>query len=112
LLAAGLVLVVVAAALDKRVAGASDRCGAAIWWQPRCFPRSGSETAARGLWLTGRQLQVRSELIWSVNGGGKKPSPCLVPQFFPKFHYAKRGFLITLKCRQMHGVLNVDEIKN
>jgi len=36
-LAAGLVLLVAAAALDKRVAGASDRCGAAIWWQPLAF---------------------------------------------------------------------------
>jgi hypothetical protein len=38
--------------------------------------------------------------------------PCLVPKFFPKFHYAKRRFSITSKCRQMHGVLNIDEIKN
>jgi hypothetical protein len=30
----------------------------------------------------------------------------------PKFHYVKRRFLITSKYRQMHGVLNVDEIKN
>jgi hypothetical protein len=29
-----------------------------------------------------------------------------------KFHYAKRRFPVTSKCRQMHGVLNVDEIKN
>jgi hypothetical protein len=36
----------------------------------------------------------------------------LVPQFFSKFHYAKRRFPVTLKCRQMHEVLNVDEIKN
>jgi hypothetical protein len=41
-----------------------------------------------------------------------KGRPCLVPNSSPKFHYVKRRFLITLKCRQMHGVLNVDEIKN
>jgi hypothetical protein len=39
-------------------------------------------------------------------------SPCLVSNFTSKFHYAKRRFSITLKCRQMHGVLNVDKIKN
>jgi hypothetical protein len=42
----------------------------------------------------------------------KEGYPCLVPQFSPKFHYAKRRFSVTSKCRQMHGVLNVDEIKN
>jgi hypothetical protein len=39
-------------------------------------------------------------------------SPGLVPPILPKFHYTKRKFSITSKCRQMHGVLNVDEIKN
>jgi hypothetical protein len=38
--------------------------------------------------------------------------PGLVPQIHPKFHYAKRRFSITSKCRHMHRVLNVDEIKN
>jgi hypothetical protein len=38
--------------------------------------------------------------------------PCLDAKFFPKFHYAKKKFSITLKCRHMYGVLNVDEIKN
>jgi hypothetical protein len=33
-------------------------------------------------------------------------------KFTPKFHYAKRRFPITSKCRHMYGVLNVDEIKN
>jgi hypothetical protein len=37
---------------------------------------------------------------------------CLDPKYFPKFHYAKRRFFITSKCRHMYGVLNVDEIKN
>jgi hypothetical protein len=37
---------------------------------------------------------------------------CLDSKYFPKFHYVKRRFSITLKCRHMHGVLNVDEIKN
>jgi hypothetical protein len=42
----------------------------------------------------------------------QRVSPCLVLQFSPKFYYAKRRFSVTSKCRQMHGVLNVDEIKN
>jgi hypothetical protein len=33
-------------------------------------------------------------------------------KYFSKFYYAKRRFSITSKCRHMHGVLNVDEIKN
>jgi hypothetical protein len=33
-------------------------------------------------------------------------------QIHPKFHYAKRRFSITSKCRHIYGVLNVDEIKN
>jgi hypothetical protein len=41
-----------------------------------------------------------------------KRRPCLVSKFSPKFYYAKRRFPITSKYRQMHGVLNVDEIKN
>jgi hypothetical protein len=38
--------------------------------------------------------------------------PSLDPKFFPKFYYAKRRFHITSKYRHMHGVLNIDEIKN
>jgi hypothetical protein len=33
-------------------------------------------------------------------------------QIHPKFHYVKRRFLITSKCRYIYGVLNLDEIKN
>jgi hypothetical protein len=33
-------------------------------------------------------------------------------KFHPKFHYTKKNFPVTLKCRHMHGVLNIDEIKN
>jgi hypothetical protein len=38
--------------------------------------------------------------------------PCLDAKFSPKFYYAKRKFSITSKCRHMHGVLNIDKIKN
>jgi hypothetical protein len=40
------------------------------------------------------------------------PKPCLDAKFSLKFHYAKKRFPITSKCRHMNGVLNVDEIKN
>jgi hypothetical protein len=47
------------------------------------------------------------------SGGLLLPTrPCLDAKFSPKFHYAKRRFSITSKCRHMHGVLNIDEIKN
>jgi hypothetical protein len=38
--------------------------------------------------------------------------PCLVLDFFLKFHYAKRRFPVISKYRHMYEVLNVDEIKN
>jgi hypothetical protein len=38
--------------------------------------------------------------------------PGLVPNFSPKFYYAKRRFSVTSKYRHMYIVLNVDEIKN
>jgi hypothetical protein len=34
---------------------------------------------------------------------------CLVP---PKMHYTKRRFPVTSNLLYIHGVLNVDEIKN
>jgi hypothetical protein len=40
------------------------------------------------------------------------PRACLDTKFHPKFYYAKRRFPITSKYRYMHGVLNIDEIKN
>jgi hypothetical protein len=41
-----------------------------------------------------------------------KHGPGLDSQIHPRFHYAKRRFSITSKYRHMHGVLNVDKIKN
>jgi hypothetical protein len=40
------------------------------------------------------------------------PWPGLDTQIYPKFHYVKRRFPITSKCRYIYGVLNIDEIKN
>jgi hypothetical protein len=51
----------------------------------------------------------------SVTNGGcvlATTRACLDPKYFPKFHYAKRRFPITSKCRHIYEVLNVDEIKN
>jgi hypothetical protein len=49
--------------------------------------------------------------IISENSEQRTHEPCLVPNSYPKFHYTKRRFSITSKCRHMHGVLNIDEIK-
>jgi hypothetical protein len=35
-----------------------------------------------------------------------------ISKFTSKFYYVKMRFPITLKCRQMHEVLNVDDIIN
>jgi hypothetical protein len=67
---------------------------------------AGSEDGAAR--LAARQEQgIREEwgfmafkLIYSVSGETLR------------FHYTKRRFSVILKCRQMYGVLNVDEIKN
>ena len=37
---------------------------------------------------------------------------CLVPPNSQLYHYVKRRFPVTSNLRYMHGVLNVDEIKN
>jgi hypothetical protein len=37
---------------------------------------------------------------------------CLLPKFSPKFHYIKRRFSVTSKCRHIYEILNIDEIKN
>jgi hypothetical protein len=87
---------------------------------PHCQPlRSESDWYCWQLGSLGFRLNFRQWLgAWDVSvdshsflflkknyeGGGNI--------FSPKFHYAKRRFSITSKCQQMHGVLNVDEIKN
>jgi hypothetical protein len=48
-----------------------------------------------------------------VRPASPSPSACLDNKFHPKFHYAKKKrFLVTSKYRYMHGVLNIDKIKN
>jgi hypothetical protein len=49
---------------------------------------------------------------WALGHEAAKAEPRLDAKFFCKFYYAKRRFSITSKCRHMHEVLNVDEIKN
>ena len=41
-----------------------------------------------------------------------KPSPCLVTPKSKFWHYTKRRFPVTSNLRYMHGVLNIDKIKN
>jgi hypothetical protein len=50
--------------------------------------------------------------IWVQELRAIIPSPCLVPDLGTQIPLCKRRFPITLKCRQMYGVLNIDEIKN
>jgi hypothetical protein len=57
-------------------------------------------------------LLVKKGLFQSFGFHAIAVGACLDPKFSLKFYYAKRRFPITLKCRQMHGVLNIDEIKN
>jgi hypothetical protein len=38
--------------------------------------------------------------------------PCLVSRICPQISLCKKKILITSKCRHMHGVLDIDEIKN
>jgi hypothetical protein len=60
-------------------------------------------------------LTTRAHSIPPAAGSGQRQHlfvPCLDPKFTPKFHYAKRRFPVTSKCRQMHGVLNIDKIIN
>jgi hypothetical protein len=69
-------------------------------------------------WHRRMQMQACMLLCVVVGGRGGPIQPldqrfqAFSPPILLKFHCAKRRFLITLKCRQMHGVLNVDEIKN
>jgi hypothetical protein len=55
---------------------------------------------------------LHPRILCGINTLYSEVGPCLDAKFFPKFHYAKRRFPITSKCRHMYGVLNVDEIKN
>jgi hypothetical protein len=43
---------------------------------------------------------------------GELVRPCLVTPILLQILLCKRRFSVTSKCRQMHEVLNVDEIKN
>jgi hypothetical protein len=47
-----------------------------------------------------------------VRAGDGLGMSATLPKYFPKFYYVKKRFTITSKYRHMHGVLNVDEIKN
>jgi hypothetical protein len=59
-----------------------------------------------------KSLDTGQDTAFSVTENTVTVGPCLVPNSISKFNYAKRRFPITSKYRQMHEVLNVDEIKN
>jgi hypothetical protein len=61
----------------------------------------------RSMLMYGSMVDVKG-LMWTA----AENKPLFSFPILPKFHYAKKKFPVTLKCRQMHGVLNVDEIKN
>ena len=52
--------------------------------------------------------RVKERWMWERNW----PGGCLVTPNSKLWHYAKRRFPVTLNLRYMHGVLNVNEIKN
>jgi hypothetical protein len=56
-------------------------------------------------------VMTRTQFGWSTSTwDGTRP--WFSSNFIPKFYYVKRRFPITSKCRQIHKVLNIDEIKN
>jgi hypothetical protein len=63
-----------------------------------------------------KQTSFRSKgFVWKLlplGSASDKGFGLRFPNSPPKIHYAKRRFPITSKYRYMHGVLNVDEIKN
>jgi hypothetical protein len=70
-----------------------------IWW--------GELGQNSGQIRAGAVEHARSGLCWTC-----RESTQPTHKFVPKFHYVKRRFSITSKCRHIYGVLNVDEIKN
>jgi hypothetical protein len=69
--------------------------------QPRATDLQASHRTSRPLNLSGgREGKNQASFLHLL---------CLVPK---KKHYAEKRFSVTLNLRYMHGVLNVDEIKN
>jgi hypothetical protein len=54
----------------------------------------------------------RAELPYGCGLRKKEKMVMFSSQFLSKFHYAKKRFSIISKYRQMHKVLNINEIKN
>jgi hypothetical protein len=77
------------------------------YYGERCM-ETGAETASYAVQSRRLVLQRAGASCWLLTGAFYLG----IPKFIPKFHYAKRRFHITSKCRYIYGVLNVDEIKN
>jgi hypothetical protein len=69
-------------------------------------------SASASALLPPTRSQARPATTYSDDAHDSSCWPLLSSPIFPKFYYAKRRFSVTSKCRQMHGVLNVNEIKN
>jgi hypothetical protein len=92
-----------------RVGGASACCELAA--RPlSLIDRRHTEAASNSSLSLGQKLPLAMSYPSDAPACGDRP--CLDPKFSLKFYYAKKKFFITSKCRHMHGVLNVDEIKN
>jgi hypothetical protein len=94
----------------RRAARGAAAPRAAAWVEARA---SGLGLAAGGsttiLCPSNRRI---GQSCWLPYPFGAWALPCLDAKFFLQFHYVKRRFPITSKCRHIYGVLNVDEIKN
>jgi hypothetical protein len=63
------------------------------------------------LMVIARESNACEPLPLSLLELGTPQRPCF-PDFASQIHYAEFLFPVTLKCRHIYGVLNVDEIKN
>jgi hypothetical protein len=104
---------------EVRAASAvTEECAAAVQGHACCTARTCKADRARRV----SAVACRLDLVCLCSDQQRRRRPGFLfvnvkmPVFsypiLPKFHYAKRRFTVTSKCRQMHGVLNVDEIKN
>jgi hypothetical protein len=93
-----------------RALTSTSACPAAVENDDLCFQSAALQD------LNGRILLDEKARARPFARCGAEPvnqsQPSFSSPFSSKFHYAKRRFPVTSKCRQMHGVLNVDEIKN
>jgi hypothetical protein len=81
----------------------------------RSHAAAGQQASGRGTALPRKSKSHTADSCYALHephGHTVKHIKRLVLQILPKFYYAKKRFPVTSKCRQIHEVLNVDEIKN